>query len=270
MEEKKIVTLRGADNSVINMEIHKDLPSVTRLAREYARNGYPDRYVVFSDGKKRRESTGKRGTESYVEPGMYMACILRPSIFPSQAPLLAAMSATAMAIALEEHTTKQIGIGWVSGIYCDGVRIGDVSIEGKLDGFTTYEYIIITFATKLDQSSFPPRLTDMIRKVFESENTSISMIIARNVLSKFFKLYPTVKTSKRFMDTYSKKFIMRGKTVKVTTGTKKSSCKVLGVDPKNCALIVEGKHGNVEEIFSPSSVSIPRRIRPIKMRSENE
>lgn len=268
MEDKNVITIRESDGSIINMEIHKDLPSVTRLAREYARAGYPDRYVVFSDGKKRRSGTRGRGIESIVEPGMYMACILRPSIFPSQAPLLTAMSATAMAMALEEHTTKPIGIGWVSSIYCNGVRIGDVTIEGKLDSYTTYEYLIVTFAAKTDKNNFPPRLTDMIRKVFESENTSISMIIARSVLARFFKLYPTVKTSKRFMDDYSDRFVLRGKSVKVVNGTKKTSCKVLGVDTKSGALIVEGRRGAVEQVFAPSRVTIPKRVKMIKPKKE--
>ena len=133
---------------------------------------------------------------------------------------------------------------------------------------TTRATPIVTFAAKIDKTHFPPRLTDMIRKVFESENTSISMIIARGVLAKFFKLYPTIKTSKRFMDDYSERFILRGKTVKVLDGTKRTSCRVLGVDTKSCALIVEGRHGAVDEIFSPSRVTIPKRVRVSRLKKE--
>ena len=181
MSEKKNITIREADGGVINMEIYTELNSVTALARESAKNGYPDRYVVFSEKQHRH------GHEDGFENGMYMACILRPSLFPSQASLLGALSATALATALEEHTTARLGIGWVSDIYCEGVKIGETSIEGKLDNHTTYEYIIVTFSVKLDSDNFPPRLSDMIRKVFEVENTSISMIVARGVLNRFFK-----------------------------------------------------------------------------------
>ena len=126
-----VTTMRGADGSVIKLECHDALPSTSRLAKQYAKLGYPDRYVVFAEGKKQMDSDGKyRGD---IEPGIYMSCILRPSIFPSQASLISSLSAVAMATALEEHTTRNIGIGWVSKIYCEGRLIGDVTIEGKLD-----------------------------------------------------------------------------------------------------------------------------------------
>ena len=248
------------------MEVYEYLPSTTLLARQYANEGYPDRYVVFSERRLKPTVSGKR-QETDTEEGMYMSCILRPSLFPSQASLLGALSATALATALEEHTGCRIGIGWVSDIYCDGVRIGGVSIEGKLDNYTTYEYIIATFAVRLDKRSFPPRLTDMIRKVFESDNTSISMIIARTVLSKFIGLYSTVKTSSKFRDTYTSRFILRGKRVKYLTPEKKHICKVVGVDTKSGALIVETKGGETESIISPKSVLIPKRVRLPKINS---
>ena len=263
MSEMNTITIREPDGSVVNMEIHSELASVTALAREYAKAGYPDRYVVFS------ERQNKSSHDDSIESGMHMACILRPSLFPSQASLLGALSATAMATALEEHTTARLGIGWVSDIYCEGIKIGDTSIEGKLDNFTTYEYIIVTFSAKLDADNFPPRLSDMIRKVFEIENTSISMIVARGVLEKFFKYYSTMKTSSRFMEIYSKKFVLRGKTVKIISDSKKRNCKVLGVDNKSGALIVETSRGAVEHIISPKSVIMPKRVRFPGKRNKN-
>ena len=138
-----VITTRVSDGSVVKIECHDALPSTTRLAREYARLGYPDRYVVFAEKRKRLDTDGKDAGEN--ESGIFMSCILRPSIFSSQAALLNSLSTVALATALEEHTKKSIGIGWASKVYCDGRLIGDVSAEGKLDSFTSYEYIIITF-----------------------------------------------------------------------------------------------------------------------------
>ena len=105
------------------------------------------------------------------------------------------------------------------------------------------------------------KLTDMIKKVFESENTSISMIIARNVLSKFFRYYPTIKSSAKFMDIYKNKFILRGKRIKYESGQRRESCKVLGVDAASGALIVEVAGGGVRHITSPTTVTIPKKIK---------
>ena len=267
--DKNIVTIRGGDGNIINMEVYKYLPSTLDVARQYANEGYPDRYVVFSERRAKPSVIGKKQETDYEE-GMYMSCILRPSLFPVQASLLGALSAVAFVTALDEHTKSPLGIGWVSDIYCDGIRSGGVTIEGKLDNYTTYEYIIATFAIKLDKKHFPPRLTDMIRKVFESDNTSISMIIARTVLSKFIMLYSTMKTSSKFMNTYSERMILKGKTVKYLASDKKYTCKVVGIDSKSGALVVERKDGTLENIFSKKSVMIPRRVRLPRVKREQK
>ncbi len=264
MEKKNIITVREADGGIINMELHDELPSTARLAREYALRGYPDRYIVFSE--KLIPETQQPVYRRDPEPvrGVFFSCILRPSLFPSQASLLGALSATAFVQALDEHTTRHLGIGWVSDVYCDGEKIGDVTIEGKLDSFTTYEYIIVTFSARLDEESFPPRLGDMVRKVFESENTSISMIIARNVLAKFFKLYSSMKSSVRFMDIYTKRFILRGRRIKYLDDGRRKSCKVLGINAKTGALILESRERGVFDVISPTSVIIPKKIKITK------
>ena len=267
MNNSKSITIRESDGSIVQMEIFDALPSTAVLAREYAKRGYPDRYVIFAE--KRIKQHTSHSHENEYENGVFMSCILRPSLFPSQASLLGALSATALASALEEHTTKQIGIGWVSDVYCNGVKIGNTAIEGKLDDFTTYEYVIVTFKVRLDPKSFPPRMTDMVRKVFESENTSVSMIIARNILSKFFKFYSHMKTSSRFMDIYTKKFILRGRSAKYISDAGRKKCKILGVDSHSGALIIELKRGEVTHVVSPASVIMPRRIAVKKKNEES-
>ena len=257
---KSIVTYRESDGSIINFEAHSSLKSPLELARYYAsEKEYPDRYVVFTDRLTKIKSS-KKDVEVESESGIFMSCILRPSIFPSQASLLPAMSASAMVMAMEGHTDKPLGIGWVSDIYCNGTKIGGVSIEGKLDDYTAYEYIIISFNAKINKDNFPPRLTDMIQKVFDSDNTSVNMIIARSILSKFFKLYPNLKTPEKFMKEYTKRFALRGKKVKYRTDDKWKSYKVLGVSAKTGALILD--NGKLDDIIvtSPALITTPKKI----------
>ena len=259
---KSIVTYREADGSIINFEAHSSLKSPVELARYYAREkNYPDRYVVFTERLTKTKITAKTNVEAESEYGIFMSCILRPSIFPSQASLLSAMSAAAFACALENHTDKEIGIGWVSDIYCDKVKIGSVTLEGKLDDFTSYEYIIISFNVKISKENFPPRLADMVRKVFESENTSVNMIIARNILTNFFKFYQNLKSPHKFMNEYTDRFAFRGKKVKYFRDEKWKTHKVLGVDSKLGELIIDnGKYPDIR-VSSPMLIQNPKKIK---------
>ena len=255
------ISIREPDGSIVKLEAYSVLPSTLELAREYAKNGYPDRYAVFSKRQLKTKTTGSRENETEYENGVFLSCILRPSMFPSQASLIGAMSAVALVNALEEHTERRLGIGWVSDLYCEGVKIGGVTVEGKLDSFTAYEYIIVSFAVKTSDATFPPRLTDMIKKVFESDNSSLSMIMAKNILSSFFKLYSNMKNSSKYMSIYKDKFIFRGKKVKYDDGVRRKRCRVLGIDLKTGALIIEMNGGEVKEVTTPMHVSAPKKIR---------
>jgi biotin-(acetyl-CoA carboxylase) ligase len=172
------------------------------------------------------------------------------------------MSAVALITALEEHTTKRLGLGWVSDVYCEGQKIGTVGTEGMLDSFSSYEYIIISFSVRLDEVNFPARLGDLIKKVFESENTSISMIIAKDILEKFAALYPKrIKSPEKFMDVFKQKFILRGIKVKYNDSGKMRRCKILGVDSDDGTLIVECSGGVIKHIAMQRNVVMPEKIK---------
>ena len=249
---RNIVSMRASDDSIVKLECHERLLSTAALAKQYAKMGYPDRYVVIAESERQRASDKK---------GLYMSLILRPSFFPSQAALLSSLTTVALVTALREHTTKRLGIGWVSNVYCEGKSIGGITIEGKLDNFTSYEYIIVSFSVTLSADNFPPRLTDLVRKVFESENSSIAMIIAKTVLNKFFPLYANMRSNTKFMNHYRQSFLLHGKKIKYTVGGKKRTCKVLGINNEDGALIVEMKNGEIKHITSPTGVIIPKRIK---------
>ena len=87
------------------------------------------------------------------------------------------------------------------------------------------------------------------------------MIIAQNVLNKFFPLYVNVKNNSEFMETYRQKFIMRGLKIKHVSDGKKERCRVIDVNPDDASLLVEGKKKRVFRIYTPNSVIIPKRIK---------
>ena len=254
--------MRADDGSILQIETHDALESTAALAKEYAAAGYPDRYVVFSEGKIIRRSTSDKKNAETVEPGVYLSCILRPSMFISQAGFVRAMAALSAATALARHTQMHVGIGWISSIYCDGRLIGSTTTEGHLDSFSSYEYIIVSFEIKMSPSDFPPSMNDMIKEVFESQSTSLAMIVAKDILMKFMSLYPKqLKTPVKLMKEYKERFVLRGVKITHITAEKKRRCRVLGVDGEDGTLIVETRGGKVEQIANPRSVILPSKIK---------
>lgn len=260
MEKLNIISFRASDGNTVRLDHRESLPSVLALAREYAAAGYPDRYVVFAEAQTAVSATGAAISEGESERGLFMSCILRPSIFPSQAGAIGPLSAVALAMALEEHSENNIGIGWVSDIYSNGIKIGQSSVEGKLDDFTSYEYLIVSFMVKLDPKKFPPRLTDMVRQVFEEKSVSVPLIMAKTVLNRFFAVYRELKNPQKHLNTYFTKFALEGKKIKYIEDGKKKNAKVIGVDKGNLTLIIETKDGRKLNVSSASSIIIPNKL----------
>lgn len=258
----KKVIMRAPDGSILQIESHECLESTAALAKHYAKAGYPDRYVIFSEKKSVTSATGEKLKQGQNERGVYLSLLLRPSMFISQAGFVRAMAALALVNALSEHTTKKLGIGWISDVYCEGRLIGGAMTEGLLDNFSSYEYIIVTFEVKLSEIDFPPRLNDIVKKVFESENTSINMIVAKNILMKFMSLYPKqLKTPDKFMEQYKSRFALRGTKLTYVENGKRKRCNVLGIESTNGTLIVERSRGKIAHIANPKSIIKPKKIK---------
>ncbi len=254
------VNMRMADGNIVTLECHDKLKSAVSLAREYARQGYPDRYAVFTEYQSSTSITGTSIREGSYEHGVFISCILRPALFPSQVGFMGALTAVALANGLEAHTDKSLGIGWVSDIYCEGEKIGGTTTEGKLDAFNSYEYILVTFAIKLSKKYFPPTLKDLIANVFIEENISVPMIIAKDILTKFFSLYPMLRTPSKFFEEYKKRFILYDQPIKEFADGKRVSCKVVDVDD-NGMLVISYPNGTQKSLYTPANLLIPRKIK---------
>ena len=260
MKDNNVYTFRASDGNTVKLEYREFLLSSADLAREYAEAGYPDRYAVFTERQLFVSSGGNGAPRVEGEQGLFLSCILRPSIFRSQAGLVRALSAVALVTALDEHVSSPLSIGWLSTIYCNGKKIGHCNIESKFDDHSSYEYLILNFSIKTDKKVFPPRLEDMMRKVFESDNVSVGMIMAKSILNRFFSIYRELKTPAKHMEVYRSRSAFTGKKVKYVNGQTKRTVKVLDVEKETCTLIVETKDGEKIRVNSPSRIMAPNRI----------
>ncbi len=259
MEKPAVIKIRGEDGNITELEAYDSLISAAARARQYAQDGYPDRYAVFCQRQKDVSLFGKENYSDKEVEGVFLSLILRPSLFLAQSGFFRILAATALVTALEEHSSRELGIAWLTDIYDDQGKIGSVAIEGKLDDISFYEYVIVHFAVKTSEETFPARLDDLVRKVFESENTSVNMIIARTILSHFYQYYPYLKTPGAFIDTYIDKMILRGVEVQFLQNGKKKRAKVIGVERESGSLLLDQK-GTTVRISSPRELILPKKI----------
>ncbi len=258
--ETVVLTYRTADGNVLPIEYHASLTSTAALARDYARQGYPDRYCVFTQAQTDASLTGAHTDGSCAEGGVFVSCILRPLFFPAQAAFLGELCAVALATALEKHTDKPMDIGWISDIFCEGRRIGGCALESKLDAFTAYEYLIVTFAVRVDERIFPNRLSDLMKQVFSDNRATAPLRMCESILDRFFSLCRDLQNPKKFMDDYRRRFAMAGLPVHYLDGDKRRRGKILGVDESG-RLLVEPRRGDILKLSGRSRLLLPSRVK---------
>ena len=101
-EKPKTTDIRMSDGNIVRIETHESLSSTTELAKKYAKDGYGDRYVVFTERQYTSKITQTKLNEGESEYGVFMSCLLRPSIFASQAGPLTPLTTVSLLTALDE------------------------------------------------------------------------------------------------------------------------------------------------------------------------
>ncbi len=254
-------TVKVGNGTTVKIEYRDFASSTADLAKEYAIQGYPDRYAIFTEYQATAEITGTKLREGELEHGIFISLILRPSFFLSQAASLGTMSVVALTQALESYTSKDLKIGWVSDIFCDGIKIGGTQIEGKIKDVNSFDYIIITFAARVDERNFPPRLKDSVKRIFEKDNPSLAMMMVKTILDKFFLAYSNIKATENHKKYYVSKFALLNAKVKYIDGDKRRNATVVGIDKESLSLIIDTRSQGEIVISKPSAVIIPSRIK---------
>lgn len=254
-------TIKVGNGTTVKIEYREFASSTATLAKEYAAQGYPDRYAIITEHQSTSDIIGTKLREGQLERGVFISLILRPSFHLSQAAPLGSLSVVSLTQALETYTSKKLGISWVSDILCDGIKIGGTQVEGKIKDINTYDYIIVSFAAKIDDKNFPPRLKDAVKMVFEKDNPTVGVMMAKTILDKFFSAYSNIKFAENHKKYYVSKFALNNAKIKYIDGSKRRNATVVGIDKETLSLIVRLSNREQITVSKPSSVIIPGRIK---------
>lgn len=260
-------TMKVGNGTTVRIEYRDFATSTSELAKEYAIHGYPDRYVIFTEHQSTSDIIGTKLRSNELEKGIFLSIILRPSFYLAQASSLGTLSVVALTQALESYTTKKLGISWVTDVFCEGVKIGGTQIEGKIKDANTFDYIIVTFAAKIEEKNFPPRLKDSVRRIFDKENLSIGMMMVKTILDKFFLAYSNDKVQDNYKKYYTNKFALKGAKIKYIENQRRRNATIVGIDKETLSLIIKPRFRDPIVVSKPSSVIIPGRI---KINSKNK
>ena len=213
---------------------------------ELAQNGKEEGYILFSE-------LSECPLGDCDGPGMFLSILTRPDLPVQEVGILPVVAAVAVARAIEKLSESRIRIRWVNDLYhgeeklCAMVSSTRLSPDGQLD------YAVIGMSLCLSSNHFPPKLGDVIRRVFNGELRELPSRLSDAIALEFFTIYDRLKIDKSFMEEYRLRSMVIGKRVKVLVGDTYIRGKVIGIDDRAC-LMVELRSGTQMTVASRSEI----------------
>ncbi len=135
-----------------------ELPSTNSVAKQMAAAGAEEGLVVLCE----RQAAGRgRGSHLWHSPpgGLWFSFLLRPQAVPRSVLRYTALTAAAVAIAVEEVTGTPIDIHWPNDLMVGERKIGGVLCEVASSG-TSLTYVVIGVGLNVNNGpeTFPPEL----------------------------------------------------------------------------------------------------------------
>lgn len=213
---------------------------------EMARAGKEEGYALFAE-------TEENGLLDNGAPGLFLSLLVRPGIHAKKAGLLAALTAVAVARAIEKIANTEISIRWVNDLFSPHHKIAAMMTSGRITPSGYLDYAVIGITIALSPEDFQPKLGDMIRQVFGDEAKALSTRLTEHILLEFFTLYDRMLTDRAFLDEYRRRSNIIGRRVRVLVGDTYVHAHVAGFDD-GASLVVRFRDGREMTVSSRSEI----------------
>jgi BirA family biotin operon repressor/biotin-[acetyl-CoA-carboxylase] ligase len=170
------------------LHYYERLESTQAIARRLAEEGAPEGTLVVAG-----EQTGGRGRlgNSFFSPpgGLYLSLILRPSLQPSQAPLVGLALGLAVAESVQSLTGLDPVLKWPNDVLIGRRKVSGVLIDLATTG-ESIRWAIAGVGLNVNISSFPRELRTTATSLFQELGHEVGLDALRaELLRRFHEHY---------------------------------------------------------------------------------
>lgn len=233
---------------------YKKVDSTNDVAYSLAEKGMKEGTVILAE----EQAAGKgRLGRSWVSPpkgGIYMSCILRPDISPTEIPRITLLAAVAVARAVREFTGLAPLIKWPNDILLNGKKACGILTEMKADQ-DSVNFIILGIGVNVNtpKDAMPKVGTSLREELARSgSDEPLSRIeLARKLLEKLDEEYATLKKSgfSSIIDQWKELSNIIGSRVKVVMHNRTFEGQAYDID-QDGSLVVRREQGIMEKVSS--------------------
>lgn len=238
-----------AGNGGFSLEIHDCVGSTNDRAKQLAAEG-AERVCVLADRQTRGKGRMGRHFLSPPGAGLYLSCVLRPSLRGEDAALLTTYAAVAVAETVESMTGARAEIKWVNDVYVGGKKICGILTEGSVDfesgGFS---YAVVGIGVNLRKREWPPELASVATDLETETGVQADRNLFTSALLRRFADVETALRERSFLDAYRARCFVLGKDVTVFRGNEQFCARAVDVGPRG-ELLVDPGDGTIRALQS--------------------
>ena len=234
------------------VRVYDTLDSTNREAQRLLAAGADCPMLLLSE--EQTAGRGRRGRAFYspAGEGLYMTLALRPRAALSQAALLTAAAAVAVAQAVEAVTGRECQIKWVNDVYLDGRKLCGILTEasGSFEE-DTLRSACVGVGVNVRTRDFPAAFADRACSLWPQpvSRNRLAAEIAARLLD-----FASDLAARRFLDEYRRRSLVLGRTVAFTRGGEERRALAVGIG-RDGQLLVRRADGS-EEALNAGEVRI--------------
>lgn len=239
----------------LDITLFDELDSTNTYLKKLARAGAPEGRVIIA--RQQSAGRGRLGRSFYsAAEGLYISVLIRPHMKAESMVFVTAMTAVAMARAIERTVDADAVIKWVNDIFVRGKKVCGILCESAFDADALSEYVVIGAGVNITEPSggFPADISAVAGALLpHGSGQELRSRLAAAFLEELFSEYAHID-SRSFLDEYRRRSMVTGKSVYVISPTLARHGKAIAIDD-DCRLVVRFDDGTTEHV-STGEISV--------------
>ncbi len=233
---------------------YRRVNSTNIIAYELAEKGMKEGAVILADEQVKGKGRHGRHWSSPSKGGIYMSCILRPSIAPNEISRITLLAAVAVAQAIRDVASLDVTIKWPNDIMIDQKKICGILTEMKAEQ-DSVDFIVLGIGINVNiPLKQLPKCATSIKEELASRGEKINLSrvdLAKKVLEKLEEYYNIMKSEGfgPIIEIWKDLSVMIGSRVKVSIHGKAFEGLAHDIDPDG-ALVVRTESGLLKKVSS--------------------
>lgn len=239
------------DLPIKKVEVKQVVTSTNKILKVIAEEENISDYLMVAHGQTDGVGRYNRKFFSPEYSGIYFSLLLRPDLPVQIITNLTVAMAVAVALAIEEFTSKTCEIKWVNDLLVDGKKVCGILTEGSIDAKAlSLNYAVVGVGINLYKpiGGFDETIKDIAGEIALTNSLDKNKFLAC-ILKNFYGFLQDLTAAKLFEE-YSKRLAFVGCKVDIFKNGKKTDVGIVEGLTKDYKLLVKTPDGIIQSLDS--------------------